>query len=179
MKDLVSNCPLCEEHSLHIIGENELQTQQCIACGYVTAEKYQIDENGMENHKEYKKLTDDMKKWAKVENDKLWIPTLMTLPIGMIYPQDIDNLVAHASEMKWLFAEMKDIPESEKENYPVEGEEGKFYERRIDTDNPKIYDTFLEAMNYVNQKIKTLSDKVPADNKPKPGIRLPKLKKAK
>ena len=41
--NIISNCPLCGEKSLHIIGENETQTQQCINCGYATAEKFKID----------------------------------------------------------------------------------------------------------------------------------------
>ena len=177
--NIISDCLICGEHSLHILGQGEKhQTEQCINCGYVTSEKFKLNGKKKQQHKEYKKLTEDMKKWCKVENDKLWIPTLMTLPIGMIYPQDIDNLVAHASEMKWLFAEMVEIPESDKEKYPVEGKKDTFYERRVDTDNAKIYDTFLEAMNYVNKRMKDLSNVIKGD-KPKPGMKLPKLKKVK
>jgi len=36
---IIANCSLCEERSLHVIGEGEIQTQQCINCGYVTSEK--------------------------------------------------------------------------------------------------------------------------------------------
>ena len=31
---IVSNCPLCEQHSLHIIGQEEAQMLQCLHCGY-------------------------------------------------------------------------------------------------------------------------------------------------
>ena len=41
----------------------------------------------------------------------------------------IDNLVNHASEMKWLFAEMVDIPEEDRKKYPVEGQNNKFYDK--------------------------------------------------
>ena len=126
--NIISDCPICGEHSLHILGENEKhQTQQCINCGYVTAKKFKLDGKKKELHKEYRKLTDDMKRWSKVENDSIWIPTLMTLPIGMVYPRDVDNLVNHASEMKWLFAEMVDIPEEDRKKYQVEGQNNKFY----------------------------------------------------
>ena len=49
MSSVIGNCPLCEEHSLHIIGKDNLKTQQCINCGYVTAEKFKLDEI-IENH---------------------------------------------------------------------------------------------------------------------------------
>ena len=52
---IISNCPLCEEHSLHVIGEGGVQTQQCINCGYVTAEKLKLwfhlhTEKDLEDH---------------------------------------------------------------------------------------------------------------------------------
>ena len=115
--NIVSNCPLCDEHSLHILGKDETQTQQCINCGYVTAEKFKLNGVKKEEHKEYKTLTDDMKRWTKESNERLWIPTIMTLPIGMLYPQNVDNMVNHKTEMKWHFAEMKEIQEHEKEQF--------------------------------------------------------------
>tara|TARA_Y100001963_G_scaffold136966_1_gene200160 strand:- start:951 stop:1466 length:516 start_codon:yes stop_codon:yes gene_type:complete len=170
--NIIGNCPLCEEKSLHIIGESETQTQQCINCGYVTAEKFKLDGIEKEKHQEYKNLTKDMKGWVKIENDRIWIPTIMTLPIGMLYPQNVDNLVNHKTEMKWHFAEMVEIKEEEKENYKREDGEG-FYNKRIDTDNAKMYETFLEGMAEVNSKLKE-------QQKPKPTkVKLPKLKKIK
>ena len=170
--NIVSNCPLCEEHSLHILGEDKTETQQCINCGYVTAEKFKLNGLTKEEHKEFKNLTEDMREWAKESNDRLWIPTIMTLPIGMLYPKDVDNLVNHTTEMRWHFAPMIDIPEEERKNYPVEGDTNKFYKVKIDTDNSLQFDSFMEGMLHVNEKIKAMSEP------PKPiGLNLPKLKK--
>ena len=166
MKDLISNCFLCEEHSLHVAGKEEAQVMQCIHCGYVSSTKYI---GTKETNEEYKKLTDEMKSWAIEKNDRIWIPTIMTLPIGMLYPIDIDNMVNHKKEMKWAFAPMVEIPEEEKENY--KNPEGGYYEKKIDTDNPKIYDEFFNGMLYLSEKMKE-------ESKPKPTeIKLPKLKK--
>jgi hypothetical protein len=52
---------------------------------------------------------------------------------------------------------MVEIPEDEKENYP-DGKGG-FYERKIDTDNPKIYEEFVNAMFYVNNELKKKTNK--------------------
>ena len=160
---IVSNCPLCEEKSLHILGEGELQTQQCINCGYVTAEKFKLNDGKLEDNEHYKQLTEDMRKWVKVENDRLWLPTMMALPIGMLYPfNDKDN------NMKWAFAKMITIPEDDRKNYP--NPEGGFYEKRVDTENAKQYDTFLEGISELNQKMKEDASKSTE-------IKLPKLKK--
>ena len=167
MNNIISNCPLCEEHSLHVIGEGKARIQQCIWCGYVTSEKYK---GKKEDSEAFKNLTDEMKEWAKEENGRIWIPSIFTLPDGLVYPSN------NKDKMQWNLAEMKDIPEEEQKNYPVEGQEGKFYERKYDTDNPIVYQNFYEAMNEVNERAKKKNmDKHSKENEVK--IKLPKLKK--
>tara|TARA_Y100001938_G_C7836927_1_gene304173 strand:- start:24 stop:527 length:504 start_codon:yes stop_codon:yes gene_type:complete len=166
MKDVVGNCFLCGEHSLHVMGTEESQMMQCINCGYVTSTKFM---GPKENNEEYKKLPEDMKKWSKWENNRTWIPSIITLPIGMLYPIDVDNMVNHEKEMKWAFAPMVEIKKEEKENY--KNPQGGYYEKRIDTDNPTIYDKFLDGMVYVNNEMKKQS------NPEQKSVKLPKLKK--
>ncbi len=143
MKDIISNCFLCEEHSLHVAGTEEAQVMQCINCGYTTTSKFT---GTKETNEEFKKLSKDMKKWAVEKNSHIWIPTIITLPIGMLYPDEVEN------KMRWFFAPMVEISEDEKENYP--NDKGGFYDKRIDTDNPKIYDEFIIGMSYINELIK-------------------------
>jgi hypothetical protein len=159
MKDLVSNCFLCEEHSLHVAGTEEAQVMQCISCGYVTSTKYI---GTKETNEEYQKLGEDIKKWVKEENGRIWIPSIITLPIGMLYPIDEDN------KMKWSFAPMVEIPDDEREKY--KNPKGGTYNRRIDTDNGIVYDNFLEGMLYVNQQMKQKSEPKISE------MKLPKLK---
>ena len=129
MKDIVSNCFLCGERSLHVAGTEESQVMQCIHCGYVSSTKYI---GTKETNEEFQKLGEDMKKWAKEENGRIWIPTVLTLPVGMLYPIDDED------KMKWSFAPMVEISQDEKEKY--KNSEGGYYEKRIDVENPKIYD---------------------------------------
>ena len=42
MKDLISNCFLCGEKSLHVAGTEEAQVMQCINCGYTTSTKFTV-----------------------------------------------------------------------------------------------------------------------------------------
>ena len=140
MKDLVSNCFLCEEKALHVAGTEDAQVMQCINCGYTTSTKFR----GMkEENEEFQKLGDDMKNWAKEENGYIWIPSIITLPIGMLYPTNLKK------EMRWAFAPMIQIPEEEREKYP--NEQGGFYDKKIDTDNAVVYNLFLEGMTKVNE----------------------------
>ena len=126
---IVSNCPLCEEQALHVIGDEEtMKTQQCINCGYASTSKFI---GTKEDNETFKTLPEEMQSWAKEANDRIWIPTMFTLPFGTLYPVNIDG------EMKWGFAEMVDIPEEEQKNYPDES--GGYYKQRYDMDNKVIF----------------------------------------
>ena len=145
MKDIVSNCFLCGEKSLHVAGTEDAQVMQCINCGYTTSTKFK----GIKaDNEEFQKLGEDMKNWAKEENGYIWIPSVITLPIGMLYPMNIKE------EMKWAFAPMVEIPEENRKKYPNPSAPGKFYDKKIDTDNPIIYELFIEGMTMINEKLK-------------------------
>jgi len=145
MKDLISNCPLCEERALHVAGTEEAQVMQCINCGYTTSTKFT---GTKETNEEFQKLGEDMKNWAVEKIGKVWIPSIITLPIGMLYPMNIKK------EMKWAFAPMVEIPEEDRKKYPNPNTPGKFYDKKIDTDNSIVYNLFIEGMTYVNELLK-------------------------
>ena len=150
MKDLISNCFLCEERALHVAGTEEAQVMQCINCGYTTSTKFT---GTKKTNEEFQKLGEDMKNWSVEKNGKVWIPSIITLPIGMLYPVNIT--VPNDKEnkvMKWAFAPMVDIPEEERENFP--NGQGGFYERKVDTDNAVVYDLFIEGMTTINKILK-------------------------
>jgi len=144
MKDLISNCFLCGEKSLHVAGTEEAQVMQCINCGYTTSTKFR---GTKETNEDFQKLGEDMKNWAKEENGYIWIPSIITLPIGMLYPINNKN-----KELKWAFASMVEIPEEDRENFP--NEQGGFYDKKIDTDNAVVYDVFIEGMTIINKLLK-------------------------
>jgi len=143
MKDIISNCFLCEERALHVAGTEEAQVMQCINCGYVTSTKYT---GTKETNEEFQKLGEDMKKWAVEKNGKIWIPSVIALPVGMLYPIDVKG------KMKWSFAPMVEIPEDERKDFP--NGKGGFYDKKVDTDNLVIYDIFLNGMSQVNELLK-------------------------
>tara|TARA_Y100000593_G_C4280868_1_gene322700 strand:- start:113 stop:565 length:453 start_codon:yes stop_codon:yes gene_type:complete len=147
MNNIISNCPLCDKHALHLVGKEEYQMQQCINCGYVTFEKFKLNKKPKEKHEEYLKLTDDMKKWVKISTDRFWTPTIFTLPSGMLYPFDDEN-----GSMKWKMAEMVDISEEDQEKYPDPN--GGFYKKKYDIQNAKIYDEFVVALSELNNHMK-------------------------
>ena len=149
MKDIISNCFICGEKSLHVAGKEDAQVMQCINCGYTTSTKFT---GTKETNEEFKKLGEDMKNWAKEENGYIWIPTVMALPIGMLYPINVKK------KMKWAFAPMIEIPEEDRKNFPNPSAPGKFYDKKVDTENSIIYDLFLDGISYVNKLLKEKVD---------------------
>ena len=143
MKDLIGNCFLCEEKALHVAGTEEAQVMQCINCGYTTTSKFT---GTKKTNEEFKKLGKDMKKWAIEENDRIWIPSVIALPVGMLYPIDVKG------EMKWSFAPMVEIPEEKRKDFP--NPQGGFYDKKVDTDNGNLYDKFISGMSEVNELLK-------------------------
>ena len=146
---IISNCPLCGEKGLHILGEESMETQQCINCGFATSVKFRVEGDNVESCEAYNDLTDEIKGWSQIANNHIWIPSFITLPFGMLYPFNNDS-----KEMKWAVATMVDIPEDEQKNYPIPGQEGKFYSQKYDTDNAKIFDEFIYAMHEINERAK-------------------------
>ena len=75
---IVSNCPLCDEKSLHVIGdEGTMETQQCINCGMATSTKFI---GTREDNEMYKTLPEEMQSWSVENDNRIWIPSMITLP---------------------------------------------------------------------------------------------------
>ena len=49
---IISNCSLCEEHSLHVIEHDETTLMQCLYCGYATSDKFVGDKVINKEYKE-------------------------------------------------------------------------------------------------------------------------------
>ena len=147
--NIISNCPLCKDKALHVLGKNETETQQCISCGYVTSNRYKLEKNQIaDDNKSFNELTPQMKEWSVTLVNHIWIPTMMTLPHGMLYPENDDKDV-----MIWNFAPMVDIPKEEQEKYPIDGSDDKFYTQRYDTDNKKTFTWFAEALKHIQDLV--------------------------
>ena len=147
---IVSNCPLCEEKALHIIGDSdELQTQQCINCGYATAPRFNIKDGGKEKCKPYTTLTEEMKSWSQEASNHIWIPTILTLPFGLLFPENNKD-----GNLHWGFADLIYLSEDEQKKYPVPGSTDQFYKTKYDTDNAEIHDEFVVVLAKLNDKIK-------------------------
>ena len=67
MNNIISNCLLCEERSLHVYGEKDAQIMQCINCGYELVTKYL--QNNLKQR--FKKLSSKGNYYSKNDLKKL------------------------------------------------------------------------------------------------------------
>ena len=71
---------------------------------------------------------------------------------------------------------MVDIPDEEKKDFPIEGQEGKFYDKMYDIENADFFDDFFQAMRYVSLRIEKVKKQEKNSNTPSK-LKLPTLKK--
>tara|TARA_B100000287_G_scaffold253138_1_gene237845 strand:- start:12730 stop:13221 length:492 start_codon:yes stop_codon:yes gene_type:complete len=134
-------CPICGEKELQVTKEDDAnQLMQCISCGYSSSNEWK---GKLEDNPKAKELSEDIKKFAIQKEGRVWIPSVVQLPIGMVYPFD------YQGEMKWSFAPIVDIPEDEQKNYPRG--DGGFYNQRYDLDSKLIYNTFKDCLVTINE----------------------------
>jgi len=149
--NIVINCELCHEKSLHINQNHNFDSRQCINCGFTTNDKLK---GTKDDNEFFKVLSEFVQKHSAESNGYVWIPSVLTLPIGSLYPIDKDN------KLKWAFASLVDVTEEEKESFPVEGQEGKFHTKKLDTDNAKVFEKYLFALAELQQEMSKKTDSI-------------------
>ena len=137
---ILTNCKLCgTEQSLHLMGSQAGGLMQCLNCGYASANKFM---GKKEDSQAYNDLPEDMKKMSKEMDNRVWIPSVMTLPMGAINPILVDG------NMFWAFAPLVKIEEDEIKDYV--GEDGVTYDGRYDHSKTKLFSNFFEALKELN-----------------------------
>lgn len=162
---IVIECPLCDKKELQVYTTDE-KLLQCLYCGYSSSN----DMAGkMGDNRVFKLLDDQMKDMAKEANGQIWIPSIVNLPIGILYP------VKEKDDLIWNFAPLVSIADEEKENYKKE--DGTYFTKKYDMDKQITFENFGRALLEINAVI-SARDKMKNEKESSPvKIKLPKLKK--
>lgn len=137
-----TSCPICsikEQSSCFVEKTDEgFESYICFDCGYTTNSALKLNECDNETQN-YTSLVKELK-IEDTERQLEWYPSVINMgTMGMIYPEGTPNL--------WYYkvAKVKEIPESERVNYPKE--DGTFYETFLDVDGAESFkpQEFLEA----------------------------------
>ena len=135
-------CNICSHRMLHIYTENGFTTRQCTHCGYSSNDKLKGD---TKDNEFWNNLSDFVKKYSIVIDEHIWIPNLLTLPFGSLYPIEEKN------KLRWAYASLVDVKEDEKEKFKKE--DGSYFTKKLDTDNPVTFDNYAEGMVHIRNSI--------------------------
>ena len=141
---IIIDCPLCGENELQVLKDNGKEMMQCISCGYSTSDSMTGPKEDCDSFKE---MDSNLKQWAKEAKGYVWIPSVLNLDIGILYPIKGDT-----QDMVWAFAPLVKIPEEEQKNYPMG--DGGFYKTRYDTDKEIHFDGFAQGLLEIDMVIK-------------------------
>ena len=128
-------CPLRQENSCFVEKTDEgFESYLCFDCGYTTNSALKLNDCSDETQN-YTTLVKDL----KIEDEERqleWYPSVINMgPMGMIYPEGLPEL--------WYYkvAKVKEIPESERVNYPKEDGSG-YYETFLDVDGAESFEKY-------------------------------------
>ena len=145
---LTIKCNICAHRMLHVYTDNGFTTRQCTNCGYSSNDKLK---GVKEDNEFWNNMSDFIKKYSKEDAGQIWIPTLLTLPFGSLYP------IEEKDKLRWAYAKLVDVVEGDdKEKYKKE--DGSYYTKKLDTDNPETFDTYAEGMVYIRKSLEEMTN---------------------
>ena len=128
----VIDCPVCFDHDgcFEDIQE-EFNSYMCFNCGFMSNSVYTDDNlNKIENSS---KLVNELKFYDE-ERKIYWYPSVVNMGAkGIIFPEGSPD------DWCWKYAEVVQIEQEEQLDYPIPGEEGKYYTEKLDVENAKSF----------------------------------------
>lgn len=110
-----------------------LNSKLCMKSGFTTNEAMKA---GSEQHAHFLKSTPKLLHDLSVTDDDgfVWFPITVFTEHGIFFPDGTTT-----EDWVWRIAPIVDVPEEEREQYPVPGKPGEFYEQRLAIDKSIWY----------------------------------------
>ena len=145
--DNLITCPRCGSDACYEHKEaHNLINRMCYGCGFMTHNYMKEDSEFLQEQLEplpelYKDLIfiDD--------NDYYWIPSTVNLPDkGMVYING-----SNANNWRWTAVPVAEIPENERERFPIKGHPGEYHTHKMDNASSKDFKErdYIEALDYI------------------------------
>lgn len=146
-------CPHCgsdncfAESDYVEVSHKKTTSYMCMGCGY-TSTTLNVADSDLIN--EYEEVTPQLMldlKWIDPETNLVWYPMVLNFPnTGIVFPDGVS-----ASQWSWRAAAAVDIPKEDQSKYPVPGQDGQFYQRRVDMESSKLFEKedFSDACKFI------------------------------
>ena len=128
-------------------SEQVVTSWMCVDCGYTSTT---LNEEGSEIIANYEETTAELIKdlrWVNPADNLVWYPIVLNFPTyGLIFPDGTNEV-----DWTWMAAPAVDIAEESQSNFPIPGQPGKFYTRRVDMESGKHFsrDEFTQACEFI------------------------------
>ena len=119
----------------------------CVGCGY-TSTTLNVDQSDL--IKTYEENTAELIKqlrWVDPRTNLVWYPIVLNFPsTGMVVPDGISK-----DDWKWMAAPGIDIPLNQQKRYPIPGQRGQYYTKRVDLRKGRHFapSKFADAIKFV------------------------------
>jgi len=145
-------CPHCGSHECfteveQIPDGTVVDSSMCLECGYTTS-TLNIEGSAMVQRIEEgtAELIKDLR-WVDPKTNLVWYPVVLNFPsYGIIFPDGTSK-----ESWGWRAAPAVEIPEEDKQKYPVPGQPGEFYARRVDMSQGQMFasESFYTACKFL------------------------------
>lgn len=145
-------CPHCGSHECFVETQDmpdgtKVDSYMCMECGYTTTT---LNIDGSDFLKEYEEATAELIKdlrWVDPNTNLVWYPIVLNFPsFGIIFPDGTNK-----NDWSWRAAPAIEIPAEDAEKYPIPGQPGQYYTRRIDMSQGQLFDSkdFYNACKFL------------------------------
>lgn len=140
-------CPHCGSNNCFMEIEEMATSYMCMGCGYTSTSMNRVDSAEL---KAYEEITPQLMldlKWIDPQANLVWYPMVLHFPnTGIVFPDGTSK-----SDWSWRAAMAVDVAEQDKTKYPIPGQSGQFYSRKVDMESSKLFDrdSFTDACKFV------------------------------
>ena len=155
--DKLIKCNRCQGDACYLQEINDIKLYSCYGCGFQTST---VMKEGEKFFDEQLEILPDLYKALLGEDDEglVWMPQTVNLPQqGMVFAavakdHGIVNETPSQNNYEWAAVKAVEIPEDQKEKYPIPKKKGEYYEWRMDMTTEKRFphNDFVEALDYIN-----------------------------
>ena len=143
-KDRKVTCPHCGSKNCFESTEEATNTISylCLKCGYTSNSYFTEDSEALQSSFQQAPSLINELQFFDSERKLVWIPCVLNMgKRGIIYPKGTPN------NWSWNYAKVVDIPLKEQKDFPVPGQDDKFYTSRLDVNNAMVFewDDFIGA----------------------------------
>jgi hypothetical protein len=149
-------CPHCGGHNCfhekqEVDWDNPtkklLESFLCTDCGYTTTNLNLVDSEIIQGYEQTTAELIKALRWIDPQTNLVWYPIVLNFPSsGIIFPDGTS-----VDDWSWRAAPAVDIPQEEQKKYPIPGNEGAYYTKRIDMEAGKLFgkNDFYEACKFI------------------------------